>query len=369
MTNEDRIWEAILRRDRGMDGKVFFGVLTTGVYCRPSCPARHPLRRNVRFYRTPQEAEGEGLRPCLRCRPLETGANAADRRMQELCCYLEGHADESPDLADLAARAGLSRFHLLRSFKAAVGLTPRQYLEACRMRKLKHGLKEAKNVTDAIYDAGFGSASRVYERADTRLGMTPNQYRKGGRGVSISYVTVESPVGLMMAGATDRGICFLQFGESEERLAAVLRNEYPAAHIEPMPSPYPPEFHAWMEALRRHLDGSLPKAELPLDIRATAFQMRVWNYLQSIPPGEVQSYGEVAAAIGEPSAARAVARACASNRVAILIPCHRVIRGTGELGGYRWGVARKRALIDRERARRGSLVPEGLDGIEARRTP
>lgn len=350
MTNEDRIWEAIAKRDRSMDGRVFFGVLTTGVYCRPSCPSRRPLRQNVRFYSTPEEAERDGLRACLRCRPKETGPGAAAARIQELCRYLEAHAEESPDLADLAARAGLSRFHLQRSFKAEVGLTPRQYLEAWRMKRLKRSLKSAGDVTEAVYDAGFGSSSRVYERADTRLGMTPNQYRKGGRGVAISYVAVESPVGMMMVGATDRGICFLQFGENQEELGAALRKEYPAAQIEPMQSPYPAEFGHWMEALRQHLEGVRPNLALPLDIRATAFQMRVWNYLQSIPPGEVQSYSEVAAAIGSPSAARAVAQACAANRVAIVIPCHRVIRGTGELGGYRWGLARKRALIDRERA-------------------
>jgi len=204
-----------------------------------------------------------------------------------------------------------------------------------------------------VYEAGFGSSSRVYERADTRLGMTPDQYRKGGRGVVITYVPVEHPLGpplgFMMLGATDRGICFLEFGDTAQELVAQLRKEYPAARIEPMAEPHPPEFARWIEALMRHLEGHRPLAELPLDIRATSFQMRVWNYLQSIPPGEVRSYREVAAAIGKPSAARAVAQACAANRVAVMIPCHRVIRGSGELGGYRWGLTRKRMLLDRER--------------------
>jgi len=352
--NNDQLWEAVERRDRSRDGEFYFGVLTTGVYCRPSCPGRHPLRQNVRFYRTPQEAERDGLRPCKRCHPLETEATRSAARIPELCRYIETHPDESPDLADLAARAGLSRFHLQRSFKAAVGLTPKQYVDACRLRKLKQSLRESRDVAGAVYDAGYGSSSRVYERADTRLGMTPNQYRKEGRGVTITYVAVESPVGLMMIGATDRGLCSIQFGDTAEELVGLLRKEYPAAVIEPMGTPHPPEFQKWMDALVDHLAGTRPRLELPLDIQATAFQMRVWNCLQSIPYGEVRSYGEVAAGIGRPSATRAVARACATNRVAIAIPCHRVIRGSGEMGGYRWGLARKRALIDLERAGRAA---------------
>lgn len=349
--NNDQLWEAVEQRDRSRDGQFYFGVVTTGVFCRPSCPSRRPLRDNVRFYRSPQEAERDGLRPCLRCKPLEITAGP-DAKIQELCRYIESHPDDSPDLADLAARAGLSRFHLQRSFKAAVGLTPKQYVDACRLRKLKQSLRESRDVAGAVYDAGYGSSSRVYERADTRLGMTPNEYRKGGRGVSITYVAVDSPLGLMMIGATDRGLCSIQFGDKREELLASLRKEYPAATVEPMGAPQPPEFRKWIDALVEHLEGNRPRLDLPLDIHATAFQMRVWNYLQSIPYGEVQSYGEVAAAIGKPSAVRAVARACATNRVALAIPCHRVIRGSGELGGYRWGLARKRALIDLERAGR-----------------
>ncbi len=347
MSNEERYWEAVQQRDAGLDGTFFFGVITTGVYCRPSCPARRPLRQNVRFYQTPAEAERDGLRPCLRCRPLEGGKQ--DSRIADLCRYIEEHAEETLDLAELAARVGLSRFHLQRSFKAAAGVSPRQYAEACRLRRLKQNLRKSTDVTEAIYDAGFGSASRVYERADTRLGMTPKEYRQGGRGVAISYVTVESPLGRMMIGATDRGICSLQFGENEAELLKGLRSEYPAAEIRPMAASHAPELDQWVCALNEHLAGNRPNLELPLDIRGTAFQMQVWNYLQSIPHGAVQSYSEVAAGIGKPAAVRAVAQACAKNRVAILIPCHRVIRGSGELGGYRWGVTRKRTLIDTER--------------------
>jgi AraC family transcriptional regulator, regulatory protein of adaptative response / methylated-DNA-[protein]-cysteine methyltransferase len=271
-------------------------------------------------------------------------------RIRQICDYIRSHSDDSLQLADLSAQAGLSRFHFQRSFKAVVGLTPRQYVEACRMEELKGQLRAKSSVTDAIYEAGFGSSSRVYERVDTRLGMTPAQYREGGKNISISYVAVESPLGRMMVGATDRGLCFVQFSDNDRDLIEMLRAEYPAAQLEPMTEPYPRQFESWMKALSDHLRGQEPRLDLPLDLRATAFQMKVWQYLQSIPYGSVQSYSEVAAGMGQPTAARAVARACATNRVALVIPCHRVIRGTGELGGYRWGIERKRVLIDRERA-------------------
>jgi AraC family transcriptional regulator of adaptative response/methylated-DNA-[protein]-cysteine methyltransferase len=248
----------------------------------------------------------------------------------------------------------MSRFHFQRTFKALLGVTPKQYHDAHRVRNLKAHLKSSADVTAAVYDAGYGSSSRVYERADTRLGMTPKEYRSAGKGVHITYVSFETPLGLLMAGATDRGLCFVQFGESHDRLEAMLRAEYPNATFEKMREPHDPHFTAWVDALRRHLRGEQPHLELPADIRATAFQLRVWNYLQSIPYGEVRSYTEVARGIGQPSAARAVAHACASNVLALVIPCHRVIRGSGELGGYKWGLPRKRALIDRERQLKAS---------------
>lgn len=350
MLNFDQCWQAVERRDRAQDGHFYFGVATTDVYCRPSCPARHPLRKNIRFYESPQQAERDGLRPCRRCRPLDnTASDPYAGRVRELCRYIDAHAGEPLQLRDLARRAGLSPFHLQRSFKAIAGVTPKQYLEAARLRALKTTLKRS-TVADAIYEAGFNSPSRVYERADTRLGMTPSQYRRGGEGLIITYAVAQSPLGLMMIGATDRGLCSVQFGDSREELLASLEHEYPQALVEPMRRPADPAFRQWMDALNAHLAGRQPRLELPLDIRATAFQMLVWNYLQTIPYGEVQSYAEVAKGIGRPKAVRAVARACASNHVAVVIPCHRVIRGTGELGGYRWGLVRKRTLLDRERA-------------------
>ena len=352
-TDFETRWKAIEQRDASQDRAFVYGVMTTGVYCRPSCASRRPLKKNVRIYATPAEAERDGLRACLRCKPnADASRDAVDARIRKACELIAANADRPLSLKEIAAAAAMSPFHFQRSFKAAIGLTPKEFHEAERVRRLKSGLKSGGSVTEAIYDAGFGSSSRVYERADTRLGMTPLQYREGGRGVSISHASAKTPLGLLMIGATDRGICFIQFGESEEMLLRQLVAEYPEATHASMPAAQAATFDAWMRALGEYLDGGRASLDLPLDVRGTAFQMRVWRYLQSIPYGEVQSYGEVARGIGQPSAIRAVARACAMNTIALAIPCHRVIRGNGELGGYRWGLSRKRTLIDRERTRR-----------------
>lgn len=273
-------------------------------------------------------------------------------RIRDVCRFIDEHSETAMSVEALARQAAMSRYHFIRRFKAVVGVTPKQYLAARRLRAFKGGLRAEKAIDAALYDAGYGSPSRIYENAAQRLGMTPAQYRRAGDGVAISYASLETPVGLMLIGATDRGICFVQFGESEPALVEQLRSEYPRAGIATMRTPHHPQFARWIEAIAKHLDGEAPHPELPLDIRATAFQMRVWRYLQSIPYGDVQSYGEVAAGIGQPKAARAVGLACARNPVAIVIPCHRVIRESGHLGCYRWGLERKRALIDRERARK-----------------
>jgi AraC family transcriptional regulator of adaptative response/methylated-DNA-[protein]-cysteine methyltransferase len=351
MLNSEQCWQAVQEHDATYDGRFVYGVITTGVYCRPSCPSRRPLLKNVRFYESNAEAEHDGLRPCLRCRPSSTDKDhSSSEKVKQVCRHIETHSDESLKIDELATLVGIGKFRFQRMFKSAVGLTPKQYLDAVRLKQLKKGLKESGDVAEAVYGAGYGSSSRVYEKADTRLGMTPNQYRHGGRGVAITHATIASPLGLITIGATDRGLCFLQFGDTRSGLLRMLEKEYPEASISAMPKPYHPDFQKWVDALNAYLAGTEPHLHLPLDIRATAFQIRVWNYLQSIPYGEVQSYGEVAAGIGHPTAVRAVARACSANRVALVIPCHRVIRGTGHLGGYRWGLARKRVLLDQERA-------------------
>jgi AraC family transcriptional regulator of adaptative response/methylated-DNA-[protein]-cysteine methyltransferase len=271
--------------------------------------------------------------------------------VQEACEFIRRHAGEPVSLRELAARAALSPFHFQRTFRAVAGVTPKEYAEACRLDVLKARLKRGSAVTAAIYDAGYGSSSRLYERADSRLGMTPRQFGRGGTGVSMSYACAQTPFGLMMIAATDRGLCSVQFGEDEDNLLSSLRAQYPNAAIERMRTPFPTQFAAWMKALVRHLEAHGAQPAVPLDVRASAFQMRVWKFLQGIPPGEVRTYTEVAAGIGRPSAARAVARACATNPVAIVVPCHRVIRGSGALAGYRWGLERKKLLIEAERAR------------------
>jgi len=351
MLNEQNCWEAVLQKDPSQDGRFYFGVVTTGVYCRPSCPARRPRRENVRFYEAPEAAERDGLRACLRCRPRAERLDATSAKMGEICDLLRRAAlsGEPVTLDTLSRRAGLTPYQLQRAFRAALGVTPRQYLQNCRFEALKQNLRSEGSVTDAIYESGFGSSSRVYERTDERLGMTPAEYRAGGKGLAISCVSFDSPVGRLMVAATDRGLCFVQFGASHEELLASLRKEYPAASIETLEAPLPAPFDAYVEALRKQLQGNQPRLDLPVAVRATAFERKVWSYLQSIPYGEVRSYSAVAAAVGRPTATRAVARACAANRAALVIPCHRVIRANGDLGGYRWGLERKEKLLERER--------------------
>lgn len=349
--DESRYWRAVEERDGSLAGKFVYGVMTTGVFCRPGCGSRRPLRKNVRFYATAAEAAADGLRPCLRCKPLEAHGDPLREQFLGVCRYIRQHLDERDalKLAALSARSGMSPFHFQRTFKAVVGVTPRQYAEGLRMETLKEHLREGQTVTDAIYGAGYGASSRAYEGAATRLGMTPKQYRAGGENVEISWATAETPLGLVMMGATDRGLCFLEFGESEAELLESLAQEYPAAQRVAMAKPHPAEFAAWMQGLASYLEGERALGRMPLALHGTAFQLKVWRYLQTIPAGSVQSYAEVAEAIGQPTAARAVANACAANCIAVVIPCHRVIRGDGGLGGYRWGLERKRALLDAER--------------------
>jgi AraC family transcriptional regulator of adaptative response/methylated-DNA-[protein]-cysteine methyltransferase len=340
----DKWWEAVVARDTAQDGKFFFAVSSTGVYCRPSCPARRPRRENVAFFRRPEEAEKAGYRACLRCRPKTAGESPQIAKVKQICRYIEQHMDEPVTLDQLGKVFGLSPFHLQRTFKKALGITPKAYADSCRMGLLKRNLQSGRNVTDALYEAGYSSSSRLYERTASHLGMTPDKYRRGAVAAMIRYTCVDSPLGKMLVAATEKGICAIQFGDSDDELAEGLKREFPFA----IRKRDEDSMRTWTNTVLSQLSGHKLNRSLPLDIQATAFQRRVWAHLQSLPFGATQSYAQVAKAIGRPTAARAVARACASNRIAVAIPCHRVVRGNGEMGGYRWGVDRKKALLDME---------------------
>jgi AraC family transcriptional regulator, regulatory protein of adaptative response / methylated-DNA-[protein]-cysteine methyltransferase len=342
-SSDNERWRAILKRSEAHDGQFVFAVSSTGVYCRPSCPSRRPRRENVTFFPRADLAEKAGFRACLRCRPRLAGLSASDPARQ-ICRYIEQHLDEPLTLNRLGKVFHQSPFHLQRRFKAALGITPREYAESCRLRQLKRNLQSGDNVTRAMYDAGYGSSSRLYEKTSSQLGMTPDKYRRGAIAAVIRYACSDSPLGRMLIAATDRGICSIQFGGSDEELLEGLKREFPFAVRKPDDG----ALHAWTKTLLARMTGHELKSDLPLDIRATAFQRRVWTYLQSIPFGATRSYREVAKAIGQPSASRAVARACATNPVAVAIPCHRVVREDGSESGYRWGVDRKKALLELE---------------------
>jgi AraC family transcriptional regulator, regulatory protein of adaptative response / methylated-DNA-[protein]-cysteine methyltransferase len=339
-------WSAVLERDSAHDGQFVFAVSTTGVYCRPSCAARRPRRQNVTFFSHPGEAEKAGFRACLRCRPKSISGNPQTDFAREICRHIEQHLDEPLTLGRLGKIFRQSPFHLQRRFKTALGITPREYADSCRMKLLKRNLQAGDNVTRAMYDAGYGSSSRLYEKTSSQLGMTPDRYRRGAIAATIRYACTDSPLGRMLTAATGKGVCAIQFGRSDAELLEGLKHEFPFAVRKPDES----GLQQWIEALLSRMTGKELNAALPLDIRATAFQRRVWTHLQSIPFGETKSYGDVAKAIGQPTASRAVARACAMNPVAVAIPCHRVVRENGDLSGYRWGVARKKALLEIERS-------------------
>jgi AraC family transcriptional regulator of adaptative response/methylated-DNA-[protein]-cysteine methyltransferase len=343
-SSDDRYWDAVIARDSKRDGEFFFAVSTTGVYCRPSCAARRPRRENVEFFRTPDAAEQAGYRACLRCRPRAFTGNAESDGIKAICRFIEQHLDEPLTLGRLAKEFRQSPFRLQRRFKALLGITPREYADSCRLKTLKHRLQSGDSVTRAMYDAGYGSSSRLYERTASQLGMTPDKYRRGAIAATIRYTCADSPLGRMLIAATEKGICAIQFARTDGELIEGLKREFPFA----MRKTDGGGLQSWVNALLRHLRGKDLNSSLPLDIRATAFQRQVWAYLQSIPFGETKSYSEVAKAIGKPRACRAVARACATNPVAVAIPCHRVVREDGSMGGYRWGLERKKALLQME---------------------
>ena len=330
-------WQAVLARDRRFDGAFVYAVRSTGIYCRPSCASRRPRRTQVTFFPIPEAAEREGFRACRRSHPADApGADATVALVREAARAIA---------AGTAPRGEARR--LARAFKRVLGITPRAYAEAHRTARFKQELKRRKHVSPALYEAGYSSTSRVYEHTHEQLGMTPATYARGGPGVDIVFVTVPTSLGCLLVAATDRGICRVTLGDSAAELEADLRTEFDAARVRERKGG---KLEGFVDAILSYLEGTEPHLDLPLDIRATAFQRRVWQELQQIPFGETRTYADVAQAIGQPKATRAVARACATNPAALVIPCHRVVREDGDLGGYRWGVERKRSLLERENA-------------------
>ena len=343
--DEER-WQAVKRRDPAFDGKFLFAVRTTGIYCRPSCASRPAKRENVSFFSTVTEAEKAGYRACKRCRPDKLGAPDPQMQAVKRACERIEQAEEAPKLADLAASAGLSQYHFHRVFKAITGVTPKAYAAETRARRAADKLRTAGTVTEAIYDAGFNSSSRFYENTAARLGMTPGAVRRGGAGVVIRFAVGEASLGAVLVAATDKGVCAITLGDDPDVLVRDLQDRFPRAELKGGD----PEFERMVAEVVGLVEAPGQRLDLPLDIRGTAFQQKVWAALQAIPPGKTATYTEIARAIGQPTAVRAVAQACGANPLAIAIPCHRVVRSDGDLSGYRWGVERKRKLIDREAA-------------------
>ena len=343
--NDDIFWQVVLDNDDRFDGTFFLGVKTTGIYCRPSCRARSPKRENVAFYRTWPDAEDSGLRACLRCKPREPQFRDPAVEKVLAACEILDSGQDGVSLEALAAEVGTSPSHLQRTFKAIIGVSPRKYSEIKRMERFRAELRAGSDVAAAVYDAGFGSSSRVYEKAASGMGMTPASYKKGGRGMEIGYTIVECELGRMLVARTVKGICKVSFGDGDEDLIADLHAEYPNARIEEDSGGLKDS----ADAIVRHIAGDPRKLELPVDVQATAFQMRVWELLRQIPYGETITYSELAERMGDKNKVRAVAQACGRNRVAVVIPCHRVVGKSGRLTGYRWGTERKERLLSKER--------------------
>jgi len=343
--DDEQCWATVCRRDPAAETAFFYSVASTGIYCRPTCPSRRPRRDNVAFHVSRQAAEAAGFRPCKRCRPDQPSrAQREAALVTESCRWLES-AEEPPTLNELAARAGLSPYHFHRLFKRVVGVTPYRYARAQRTRRLTEELRGSGTVTEALYQAGYNASSRCYEEAGRMLGMTPGRYRAGGEGLEIFHAVRPCSLGQVLVAVTERGICNVQFGDSAPALREALRWQFPKAQLTEARE----RFQDWVDGVLQAIEAPTRASALPLDIRGSAFQLQVWEALRRIPTGSTASYAEIARCIGRCTATRAVARACASNPLAVLIPCHRVVRSDGATGGYRWGEARKQALLARER--------------------
>jgi AraC family transcriptional regulator, regulatory protein of adaptative response / methylated-DNA-[protein]-cysteine methyltransferase len=344
-TDEDRLWEAIVERKRELDGTIFYGVMTTGIYCRTVCPAKRPKRENVRFFGSQEAAERAGLRACLRCHPKgKQPADAAMSLVRRVVDHIEQNLESTVTLETIGAALNESPFTVQRTFKTKFGISPMEYANARRMSVFKTAIRMGKSVVDATYDAGFGSSRALYERAESHLGMSPARYRKGGVGLSIGYTVAKCSLGQVLVASTGKGICKIGLGDDQRAMLEELRMEFPGATISAAQT---------VQDVQHVIDlveAKVKRCGLPLDLHGTAFQLRVWKELQNIPFGQTATYAEIAERIGMPQASRAVARACASNRVAIAVPCHRVVRKSGMLSGYRWGVQRKQQILAREAA-------------------
>ena len=345
-------WKAIAERDENRDGFFVFAVRSTGVYCKPSCPARHPHLEQVVFFSRADEAERAGFRACRRCNPRDAKPSARARLIERICKYIEANLDEKLSLDNLSRQAGLSPFHFQRTFKRVLGISPRQYVEARRLEKIKHSLTSGETVTNSLYDAGFTSKSRLYEKSSPRLGVSPGVFRRGGEGLRIHYTIVDSRAGRVLLAATERGACAVCMGASDEAVEAALKEDYYAADLHRDDE----RMRTWAGALLSYFGGHEFPRDLPLDVQATAFQWKVWREIQSIPYGQTATYSNIARSLGSPRATRAVARACATNPVAIVIPCHRVIGKDGSLRGYGWGVKRKKTLLSLENKAQSDLT-------------
>jgi AraC family transcriptional regulator of adaptative response/methylated-DNA-[protein]-cysteine methyltransferase len=345
--HDDARWTAVETRDASRDGEFVYGVTSTGVYCRPSCASRRPSRANARFFDSPRDAEAAGFRACLRCKPNDEAVRSATAAgVESARAYLDANGDRSVSLAELSKHSGLSASHLQRSFKRIVGVSPRQYQAARRLTRFKSRLRAGDTVSRATYEAGFGSSSRIYEKSNESLGMTPASFRRGGAGVAMTYTIGDSPLGRVLVATTHRGVCAVEIGSSDAEVERRLRADFPSASIE-----RDDDAHAtWVRAVldRMRAPARSGSNRIPLDLGGTDFQLKVWAALQAIPAGGRRSYSDVARAIGRPSATRAVAHACASNKVAVVVPCHRVVRADGKTAGYKWGENRKRRLLEDE---------------------
>ena len=348
--SEKALWQAVLTRDRRYNGICFYGVISTFIYCRFQCPSKKPLHENVRFFFSQKGAEKAGFRPCKRCHPQKAkdpSINATASKVLKVCRYMEA-CDYVPTLNEISKQVNLSPFYLQREFKKILGITPKNYADELRQQRFKKALKTGDDIAMATYDAGYGSSSRLYEKSSGFLGMTPKAYKQHGEGQKIYYSVVKCPLGLLLLAATRKGICAVRIGASQKNLVDELKNEYKNAEI--MKASL--VLGKWPQMLIDYLAGDTPWPKLPFDVKATAFQRRVWDYLRTIPEGQTMHYSDVASALGQPNATRAVARACSTNPVAIVIPCHRVVPKSGGVGGYRWGSERKKKLLAMEKQQR-----------------